>query len=441
MTSLARSRPSLPRDLLRACVHCGLCLPTCPTYDLLGDERDSPRGRLFQMKAAADGVVALDDPSLRRHLDRCLGCRACETACPSGVRFGRALEEVRAVLPPASPQAAMIGALVLDGLFASPQLLDAAGRAVRAYQRLGLGRAARKAGLFSRLPPRLGSMEALLPTPQPFRPLPARIPPLGEPRARVGVITGCVMRQLFSATHAATARVLAVNGATVITPNGQGCCGALHLHGGHRPMARTLARNMIDAFPEDLDAIIVNAAGCGSTLKEYGHLLADDHLYAERAARFAARVRDVSEWLDQIGLRPPTIPVPMTVTYQDACHLRHAQGIHEAPRRLLRAIPGLELVELAGASECCGSAGIYNLTQPGLAGRLLAQKIDRIAATGARCLAVGNPGCAIQIAGGLRARGIRMAVVHPVELLDRAYGREKGRRKTEYDIRYYADRS
>src|SRR6185437_11452774 len=203
MTSPALSRPSLPRDLLRACVHCGLCLPTCPTYDLLGDERDSPRGRLFQMKAAADGVVALDDPSLRRHLDRCLGCRACETACPSGVRFGRALEEVRAALPPPSLQATIIGALVLDGLFASPPLLDAAGRALRAYHRLGLGRAARKAGLFSRVSPRLGSMEALLPAPQPFRPLPVRIPPYGERRARVGLITGCVMRQLFAATHAA----------------------------------------------------------------------------------------------------------------------------------------------------------------------------------------------------------------------------------------------
>jgi glycolate oxidase iron-sulfur subunit len=422
MISKAGPRPSLPRDLLRACVHCGLCLPTCPTYDLLGDERDSPRGRLFQMKAAADGVIALDDPSLRRHLDRCLGCRACETACPSGVRFGRALEEVRAVLPPASPQAAAIGALVLDGLFASPRLLDAAGSALRAYHRLGLGRAARKAGLFSLLPPRLGNLEALLPTPQPFRPLPAQIPPLGVPRARVGMITGCVMRQLFSATHAATARVLAVNGAAVVIPGEQGCCGALHLHAGHQATARTLARSMIDAFPDDLDTIIVNAAGCGSALKEYGHLLADDQEYAERAARFAARVRDVSEWLDQVGVRPPTVPVPLSVTYQDACHLRHAQGIHEAPRRLLRAIPGLELVELAGASDCCGSAGIYNLTQPDLADRLLSQKIDRVATTGARCLAVGNPGCAIQIASGLRARGIRMAVVHPVELLDRAYG-------------------
>ncbi|HVA88911.1 MAG TPA: (Fe-S)-binding protein [Chloroflexota bacterium] len=425
MTAVAGPRPLLPRDLLRACVHCGLCLPTCPTYDLLGDERDSPRGRIFQMKAAADGVVALDDPALRRHLDRCLGCRACETACPSGVQFGRALEEVRAVLPPASHQGEAIGALILDGLFASPRLLDVAGTALRAYHHLGLGRAARRAGLFSRLPPGLGNMEALLPTPQPFRSLPAHIPPRGEPRARVGLITGCVMRQFFSAANRATARVLAVNGAAVVTPGGQGCCGALHLHSGHRSMAQVLARKMIEAFPEDLDAIIVNAAGCGATLKEYGHLLAGNQVYAERAARFAARIRDVSEWLDQIGLRPPTTPVSIVVTYQDACHLRHGQRIHEAPRRLLRAIPGLDLVELPGAADCCGSAGIYNLTQPDLADRLQAQKIDKIRGTGARCLAVGNPGCAIQIAGGLRARGVRMAVVHPVELLDRAYGRER----------------
>jgi glycolate oxidase iron-sulfur subunit len=421
MTSSITSSPNLPRDLVRACVHCGLCLPTCPTYDVLGDERDSPRGRLFQMKAAADGAIALDDPSLRLHLDRCLGCRACETACPSGVRFGQALEETRAAMPAPAPTRELVQRVALDGLFASPRLLDLAGAGIRAYHRFGLGRAARQAGLFALLPARLGDMEALLPTPQPFRPLPRERRALGEQRARAGLITGCVMRQFFAGVNGATARVLVANGASVYTPSGQGCCGALHLHTGRREAARGLARKMIDAFPDDLDVVIINAAGCGSTLKDYGHLLADDPRYAERAARFAARVRDVSEWLDQVGLRPPTGSIPGMVTYQDACHLRHAQRVYEAPRRLLRAIPGLELVEMQGAADCCGSAGIYNITQPAIAAKLQGQKLERVAATGASMLAVGNPGCAIQIGSGLRAQGMRITVVHPVELLDRAY--------------------
>jgi glycolate oxidase iron-sulfur subunit len=421
MTGSIPSSPNLPRDLVRACVHCGLCLPTCPTYDVLGDERDSPRGRLFQMKAAADGVIALDDPSLRLHLDRCLGCRACETACPSGVRFGQALEETRAAMPAPAPTRELVQRVALDGLFTSPRLLNLAGAGIRTYHRYGLGRAARQAGLFALLPARLGDMEALLPTPQPFRPLPRQQRALGAQRARAGLITGCVMQQFFAGVNGATARVLAANGASVYTPRSQGCCGALHLHTGRREAARGLARKMIDAFPDDLDVVIINAAGCGSTLKAYGHLLADDPRYAERAARFASRVRDVSEWLDEVGLHPPTGGIPGVVTYQDACHLRHAQRVYEAPRRLLRAIPGLDLVEMQGAADCCGSAGIYNITQPAIAAKLQEQKLERVAATGASMLAVGNPGCAIQIGSGLRAQGVRITVVHPVELLDRAY--------------------
>jgi glycolate oxidase iron-sulfur subunit len=413
---------AIPRDLLRTCVHCGLCLPTCPTYDLLGDERDSPRGRLFQMKAAADGVVPLDDPSLRRHLDRCLGCRACETACPSGVRYGRALEEVRAAMPPASALEQTLRRTVIDRLFGSPLLLDLAGGAMRLYNQSGVGRFGRRLGAFRYLPPRLSEMEALLPPAQPVQRLPRLIEALGPRRARVGLITGCVMKQFFSGVNAATARVLAANGADVIVPGDQGCCGALHLHIGERAAAQRLARRLVAAMPENLDAIIINAAGCGSTLKDYGHLLADDPQYAERAARFASRVRDIAEWLDESGITAPRQIMPLRVTYQDACHLRHAQGIREQPRRLLRAIPGLELVEMAGAADCCGSAGIYNLTQPDLANRLLQQKMDRVEHTGATVLAVGNPGCAIQIASGVRARGLQIRVAHPVELLDEAYG-------------------
>jgi glycolate oxidase iron-sulfur subunit len=413
--------PLIERDLLRKCVHCGLCLPTCPTYELLGDERDSPRGRLFAMKAAADGAIPLDDPMLRRHLDRCLGCRACETACPSGVQYGRVLEETRAGIRPASGRERVLRQAVLDGLFAAPRRLDLAGRAIRAYGKLGLGRAARRAGVFGLLPARLGEMEALLPSPQPIESLSPLMTAAGARTARVGLVTGCVMKQLFSGVNAATARVLQANGVEVLIPAGQGCCGALHLHSGEREAAQRLARALIDRFPNDLDAIVVNAAGCGSTLKEYGHLLANDPEYAVRAERFARRVRDVAEWLHAAGLRPPPGELRVAVTYQDACHLRHAQRVVAAPRALLRAIPGLELVEMEGAADCCGSAGIYNLTQPELAQRLLARKMDRIEATGAAIIAVGNPGCAMQIGAGIRARRLRMRVAHPVELLDRAY--------------------
>jgi glycolate oxidase iron-sulfur subunit len=413
--------PLIERDLLRKCVHCGLCLPTCPTYELLGDERDSPRGRLFAMKAAVDGAIPLDDPMLRRHLDRCLGCRACETACPSGVQYGRVLEETRAGMRPASGRERVLRQAALDGLFAAPRRLDLAGWALRAYGRLGLGRAARRAGVFGLLPALLGEMEALLPAPQPIEPLPPLMTASGARAARVGLVTGCVMKQLFSGVNAATARVLQANGAEVLIPAGQGCCGALHLHSGERAAAQRLARALIDRFSDGLDALVVNAAGCGSTLKEYGHLLADDPEYAVPAERFARRVRDVAEWLDTAGLRPPPGELRASVTYQDACHLRHAQRVSAAPRALLRAIPGLELVEMEGAADCCGSAGIYNLTQPELARRLLERKMDRIEATGAAIIAVGNPGCALQIGAGIRARRLRMRVAHPVELLDRAY--------------------
>jgi glycolate oxidase iron-sulfur subunit len=320
----------------------------------------------------------------------------------------------------------LAGRVVLDGVFASPRLLDAAGLALRAYGRVGLGRAARKVGVFRALPQRLDEMEALLPPTQPYRPLPPVTPALGEQVARVGMIGGCVMKQVFSGTNAVTARVLATNGCDVLTPPSQGCCGALHAHAGRRETARQLARRMIDLFPDTLDAVVVNAAGCGSMLKEYGHLLADDPAYAQRAVAFAGRVRDITEWLDEIGLRPPSVRVETRVTYQDACHLRHAQGIRLQPRRLLRMIPGLELVEMAGADDCCGSAGIYNITQPDLAMRLLDQKMDRVAATGARVVAAANPGCIIQLAYGARRRGMRLTVAHPIDLLDRAYHASSG---------------
>ncbi|MDB5073848.1 MAG: uncharacterized protein JWO42_27 [Chloroflexi bacterium] len=413
--------------LLRKCVHCGLCLPTCPTYDVLGDERDSPRGRLFQMKALMDGVVPADDPSLNRHLSRCLDCRACETACPSGVRYGQILEETRAALPPST--AATAGrTIVLGGVFGHPGRLAAAGMALRAYQRTGAGRVFRRIGGFSLLPPRFGALEAMLPPfqgPVARKPLPVLTAARGTRRAKVGLLTGCVMGQFFAGTNAATTRVLAANGCEVVTPRGQGCCGALHAHAGAREQARARARALIDCFDSSLDAIITNAAGCGSMLKEYGHLLRDDPAYAERAQAFASRVKDIGEFLAELPLRPPDGRVDARVTYQDACHLRHAQRVWRQPRAVLAAIPGLDLVELEGSADCCGSAGIYNVTQFDISMRLLDQKMDRIAATGARIVAVGNPGCAIQIKYGARSRGLRIEVAHPVDLLDRAYRGER----------------
>ncbi|HVA90348.1 MAG TPA: heterodisulfide reductase-related iron-sulfur binding cluster [Chloroflexota bacterium] len=412
------------RDL-RTCVHCGFCLPTCPTYQVLGVEMDSPRGRIMQMEAVKRGEIALDEPALRDHLSLCLACRACETACPSGVPYGRMIEGARASLPSSSRKASALGAFVLRGLFPRPRLLDLFGASIRAYQRSGVQRLVRKVGL----PGSLAEMEALLPQAQGPVWQGARATtywPRGESRMRVALVRGCVMQQFFARTNEATARVLVENGCTVVAPPAPLCCGALHVHAGDRAAAQGLARSMIDAILElKPDLIAINAAGCGSTLKEYGHLLADDPEYAARAAEFSRRVRDINELLAALSLRAPSVALRNRVTYQDACHLAHAQRIREQPRAVLQAIPGLELVELAGSDVCCGSAGIYNLTQPAMSRELLDRKMDAVEASGAEILAVANPGCAIQIGAGIRARGLAMTVVHPVDLLDRAYRAER----------------
>jgi len=412
------------RDL-RTCVHCGFCLPTCPTYQVLGVEMDSPRGRIMQMQAAKRGEISLDEPALREHLSLCLACRACETACPSGVPYGRMIEGARASLPPAGRGGSVVSALVLRGLFPRPRLLDLLGASVRAYQRSGAQSLVRRVGL----PGRLAAMEALLPQAQ--GPVwqgrrATEYQPRGKTGPRIALIRGCVMQQFFARTNEATARVLVENGCTVVAPPAPLCCGALHVHAGDRAMAQGLARLMIDAILGlKPDLIVINAAGCGSTLKEYGHLLADDPMYAVRAMDFSQRVRDINELLASLPLRAPGVALERRVTYQDACHLVHAQQIREQPRAVLQAIPGLELVELAGSDVCCGSAGIYNLTQPALSRELLERKMDAVQATGATILAVANPGCAIQIGAGIRARGLPMTVAHPVDLLDRAYRAEK----------------
>jgi glycolate oxidase iron-sulfur subunit len=428
VTSPIAIQDILDKKLLKECVHCGLCLDYCPTYRVLGNEADSPRGRIYQIRQVYEGKISPEDPDFRKHIYACLDCRACQTACPSGVQYGAIIEAARAVSEPLNPSEKTIGRAILGSVFTRPALLEAAGVGLRLYQRSGLQSAVRKTGALKLVPQRLREMEAMLgPTQGGIRRwvAPQVTPAQGPVRYRVGFIEGCIMPQLFGDTNAATVRVLARNGCVVFSPPKQGCCGALQMHTGDRETARDLARRNIDAFDGlGLDAIIINAAGCGSTLKEYGHLLSDDGQYAQRAREFATRVKDVSEFLASIELVPPTRPVPMRVTYQDACHLAHGQGIKAAPRQLLRQIPGLELIEMKDADVCCGSAGIYNLTHPDISTQLLDQKMEHVLATGAEAIVAPNPGCSMQLAYGAKRRGVDLQLLHVVDLLDRAYGGE-----------------
>lgn len=421
-----RLQDLLDKKVLKECVHCGLCLDFCPTYRLLGHEADSPRGRIYQVRQVYEGKISPDDADFREHIYACLDCRACQTACPSGVQYGTIIEAARAVAEPVTPSEKTVGRAILGSVFTRPRLLDAAGVGLRMYQRTGLQHLVRSTGALRLLPARLREMEAMLgPTQGGIRrwAAPHVTAARGPVRYRVGFIEGCIMPQLFGETNAATVRVLAMNGCVVYSPPKQGCCGALQMHTGDRSTAQNLARRNIDAFEGlGLDAIIINAAGCGSTLKEYAHLLADDPVYAERARAFQNLVKDVSEFLAGIDLVPPTQPVPLRVTYQDACHLVHGQGIRQQPRKLLRQIPGLELVEMNFSDVCCGSAGIYNLTHYDISMRVLDEKMDNLLATGASAVVAPNPGCTMQLAYGARRRGVELELVHVVDLLDRAYG-------------------
>jgi glycolate oxidase iron-sulfur subunit len=394
------------------CVHCGLCLSACPTYVELGTEMDSPRGRIYLMKALEDGSMAMT-PDVARHLDLCLGCRACETACPSGVRYGELIESVRSFVEEQHrrPLWDRMRRRLITLVFPHPQLLRLMLLPLRLLEVLGLLRPLR----------RFSGAVALLPELRSWEPLPEVFPAHAPERQRVGFVAGCVAQVLFAETNWATARVLARNHCSVITPATQSCCGALYLHAGARGQALNCARRNIDTFPADLSAIIVNAAGCGAMLKEYGALLADDPAYAERAGAFSAKVRDITEFLAGMPLVRPCGEVRGRVTYHDACHLVHGQGVREAPRAVLRRIPGVELVEMTDSDVCCGSAGSYNLTEPEMAQRLRTRKVENIRATGVTCVAAANPGCAMQIQAGLRHAGLDVAVVHPVELLDQAY--------------------
>jgi glycolate oxidase iron-sulfur subunit len=421
-------------DGVNQCVHCGLCLAYCPTFSELGTEMDSPRGRIFIIKSLAEGRMTLSDSTVR-HLSLCLDCRACETVCPAGVPYGRLIEAAKAEIEHDRPGALgrrLFRWLNFGLLLGHPRLLGLAASGARFYQASGLQRLVRKSGLVRLLPGTLPAWEALLP-PVPARSErtapPAVTPAEGPRRARVALLTGCVQSVIFAAHNRATARVLAKNGCEVVVPTGQGCCGALNAHGGDHERALTMARQTIDVFEAArADAVVVNTSGCGAHMKAYGHLLADDRAYAERARRFAASVRDLAEFLAQEPLRGPLAPVPLTCTYHDPCHVVHGQKIKSEPRTLLAQIPGLRVVELTESDWCCGSAGIYNLTEPEMATRLLHRKVSHVLATGAEAVVTANPGCILQIQAGLGAHDARVRVMHLVEILDRAYGGPGGAR-------------
>jgi glycolate oxidase iron-sulfur subunit len=405
--------------LVGDCVHCGFCLPTCPTYVLWGEEMDSPRGRIYLMKQGLEGEPMSD--SMVQHWDRCLGCMSCVTACPSGVQYDRLIEQTRAQVERRHERSRGDKALraLVFALFPHPARLRLVRGPLRALQRTGLDRLLRATGLLERMSPQLAAMENLAPRLDKPEPLPERITASGERRAVVGLLTGCVQGAFFPGVNAATARVLQAEGCEVVVPPRQGCCGALSVHNGREDEAQRFARRIVDTFEgAAVERVVVNAAGCGSTMKEYAELLADDPAYADRARALADKVRDVSEILDELGPVAPRHPLPMTVAYHDACHLAHAQGIRAQPRRLLRAIPGLELREIAEAELCCGSAGIYNIMNPEPARELGDRKAANIVATGAEVLVTANPGCLMQVTSAIERSGHPMGMAHTIEVLD-----------------------
>ncbi len=412
-------------DLLADCVHCGFCLPQCPTYALWSRETDSPRGRIHLLKVALEGKASIT-PEFARHFDTCLGCMACMTACPSGVQYDKLVEAARPQLERhiARPLGDRLFRRLIFALFPYPRRLRWLALELWAYQRLGLQRLVRASGLLDALPARLRAMEAVAPRVSisgAWSSMPGVVPATGPRRRRVALLLGCVQRVFFSDVNRATVRVLAAEGCEVVIPQNQGCCGALLLHAGLEEDAAALARRFIDAFEPSLaavDAIVINAAGCGSTLKEYGHLLRDDPAYAARAEALAAKCRDISEVLADLEPLAPRHPVPMRVAYHDACHLQHAQGISAEPRRVLATVPELDVCEVPEGGLCCGSAGIYNLVEPEAADALGRRKADNILSTGADAVVSSNPGCLLQLGSALERQGRALRTMHLVEIVD-----------------------
>lgn len=417
--------PHHPPDpaLIDDCVHCGFCLPACPTYVLWGEEMDSPRGRIYMMKKSGQGEAPLDK-RFGLHMDNCLGCMACMTACPSGVQYDKLIEDTRAQVERNVPRSIpdKFFRKLLFATFPYANRLRLLALPMLLYQRSGLQTLVRASGVLRLLPQRIAAVEALLPRVPAnlFRHLPSHVAPVSTSRRRVGMLSGCVQQVFFQHVNQATARVLAAEGCEVIIPQSQACCGALMIHSGLEDKAAHFARQMIQSFESaNVDTIVINAAGCGSTMKEYGHILRDDPAWAARAAAFSAKCKDISEILCDLPAQAPRHPLPMRVAYHDACHLRHAQAIFEQPRQLLSTIPGLEVVEVEEGNLCCGSAGVYNLLNPEPANQLGDRKVEKLLAADAEAVISANPGCLLQLMSGLRRRGLQaMPTFHMVELLD-----------------------
>jgi glycolate oxidase iron-sulfur subunit len=406
--------------IIDKCVHCGFCLPVCPTYVLWGQEMDSPRGRIYLMKLAAEGAAQMT-PKWVSHFDSCLGCMACMTACPSGVDYGKLIEATRAQIERNFPRssAEKRHRHFLFDTFTRPDRLRRLRTPLLAYQKSGLQALVRGLGLLKLLPKKWQTMEALLPKLTTQEAVPEITPAAGEKRRRVGLLLGCVQREFFSQVNAATVRVLAAEGCEVVAPQTQTCCGALLVHAGEEAAAIELAKKTIDVFEQvNVDTIVTNAAGCGSNVKEYAHLLRDVPEYAERARNFSAKCKDISEILAELGPRSPRHPLKLRVAFHDSCHLQHAQGVCSQPRDLLARIPGVELVEIPESAICCGSAGIYNLVQPGAAESLGDRKAELISHLRADVVATGNPGCVLQLQSSLARKHQKTPVVHTIQILD-----------------------
>src|SRR6266481_809588 len=407
------------REIIDQCVHCGFCLPVCPTYALWNEEMDSPRGRIYLMKLAADGKTPINSQWVG-HFDTCLGCMACMTACPSGVDYSKLIEATRAQIERKYDRGwfERLYRRLIFALFTRADRLRAMRLPLLFYQK-GLRRLVRGTGVLRFLPKHLQAMEALLPDLPPLEAVAEVTPAVGAKRRRVGMLLGCVQREFFPQVNAATARVLAAEGCEVVSPAEQPCCGALLVHAGEEVGAVALARYLIDVFErKGVDAIVTNAAGCGSNVKEYGHLLRDDPHYAARAKEFSAKCQDISETLAYMGPRAKRNPLRLKVAFHDSCHLQHAQGVRTQPRNLLAAIPELELVEIPEAAICCGSAGIYNLVQPNAANALGDRKAELIASLDADVVVTGNPGCILQLQASLERAGKKIPVLHTIQLLD-----------------------
>jgi glycolate oxidase iron-sulfur subunit len=407
-------------ELIEKCVHCGFCLPVCPTYVLWGQEMDSPRGRIYLMKLAGDGATDMN-PNWVSHFDSCLGCMACMTACPSGVDYGKLIEATRAQIERNTPRSSSEKRHrhFLFETFTNPERLKRLRLPLLLYQKSGFQAVVRASGLLNFLPKKMQAMEALLPKLGPNETVAEVTPAIGAKRRRVGLLLGCVQREFFPQVNVATARVLAAEGCEVVAPQAQPCCGALLVHAGEEAAAIEMAKKTIDVFESaNVDAIVTNAAGCGSNVKEYGHLLRDEPEYADRTRRFAARCKDISEVLTDLDPLATRHPLKLRVAFHDSCHLQHAQGVRSQPRALLANIPDLQLAEIPEAAICCGSAGIYNLVQPDAANAIGDRKAALIAPLKADVIATGNPGCVLQIQASLARNGHRTPVMHTIQLLD-----------------------